>query len=110
MQTRTRTLNEVLLYKLVLNPMTDRAESQRIAAISYDRQKLIDWCESLKVEMYKDDRFNKQFQQGSPLEWFNPLYGSYDTIETFGHGIYEEWVVIDSVKQFIDRTGIPLIL
>lgn len=82
----TRCITQVKIWKLLLNPMTGKAENIEIAVMSTDRQKVVDYYESKKVELYKDDGFNKQFEKGSLLEWFN------DTRWSGGEKIEEEWV------------------
>jgi hypothetical protein len=86
-----RTIEQTKIYYLVMNPVTDRAESGRIAMMSYDRDKLIAAYQSEYVESYQDDRFRKVFRQGGPLEWYNPIWGM-DQVDGFGHGLHTDWV------------------
>lgn len=86
-----RVVTEVLIFKLVLNPITDRTESARLVAWSDEKQKLVDWYNSLKVEPYRDNNWYKTFLSGSPLEWYNGLI-DLESISYLGHGIHEEWV------------------
>ena len=94
MNKETRTIVQTKVYLLVLNPMTDRAESGRIAAVSFDKQRLIDFYEAEKAEeRYKDGRFQKTFKKLSPLEWYNPLKNIHsEDPEHFGQGLFEEWI------------------
>jgi hypothetical protein len=97
-----RTIEQTKIYYLVMNPVTDRAESGRIAMMSYDRDKLISTYQSERVEVYSDDRFRKSFRQGGPLEWFNPLY-SMEGSDTFGHGLQIDWVDSENVETIIRK-------
>ena len=106
-----RNVTELRLYKLILNPMTDRAEAGQIVAISGDYDKLVQWYHSqLASEPYRDGQWYKVFTKGSPLEWFNPA----GTLELnnpglFGHGIRDEWVA-ESVYYNVKRSGtVPVI-
>jgi hypothetical protein len=93
----TRTVTQTKIYSLIMNPVTANAEAGRITAIAFEKEKLVAWYESQKhTEKWKDGGFYKTFKPGSHLEWFNPLY----TFEPddFGHGIHEEWVVLDHVN------------
>lgn len=67
----TRCLNQIKIWKLMLNNMTGQCEYSDIVVMSADRYKVEEYYESTKVEMYKDDRWNKQFKKGSLAEWFN---------------------------------------
>ena len=93
----TRTINQVKLYILTMNPITDRTESGRIAAMSYSKQALIDFYNQESVERYEDDNWSKSFRKGGLLEWLNPLY-SFE-IGHYGHGIREEWANVDSLEN-----------
>ena len=96
----TRQVEQVKIYKLILNNMTSpKIEYSDIAAIGYSRQSIIDFCEGEK-EPWRDDRWGKTYRQGSILEWFNPP-SSYDDMGTFGHGIEEEWVNVESLNNFL---------
>ena len=101
MDKETRAITQAKVYALVMNPMTDRAESQRIGAVSYDKQKLIDFHNSeLADEIWEDGRFRKSFKKGSPLEWLNPIYSTeFEQRGTFGHGIMEDWVIDDGMVE-----------
>lgn len=91
----TRTIEQVKIYKLLLNPMPANFEKVNMVAIAYDVEKLKEWYESLKVEPYKDDNWHKVFKKGSKLEWNNPLeYSDYG-------GIEEEWTTQEAIDNFI---------
>ena len=100
----TRTIIEEKLYKLILNPMRSNTEAGHIVALSYDKQKLIDYHNSLLApQVIKEEGspsfdshgdshvWNKAFQIGSALEWFNPCYGNFEP-DYFGHGVGFEWI------------------
>ena len=93
----TRTIEQVKIYKLILNPIRANYEATNIAAVSYDKQHLIDWYESLKVKPYVDEgRWSKSFKKGSPLEWYNTIeYGDHCTLE-------EEWTTQDDINNYIE--------
>ena len=100
----TRVVEEAKVYKLLLNDMrSPKIEILDIAAVSDDGQKLQNWHDSLLVECYYEEkglsggRWGKQFQKGSPLEWYNPI-SSYDR-----SGIYEEWVYIQILQNMRDN-------
>lgn len=91
----TRTIEQVKIYKLLLNPMPANYEKVNMVAIAYDKQHLMDWYESLKVEPYKDGKWHKVFKKGSKLEWSNPIeYSDYG-------GIQEEWTTQEAISNFI---------
>jgi hypothetical protein len=106
----TRQVTEIKTYKLCLNPMRGRTEETVLVAISFDKQKLINFYnEELAPEPYSDKGTNsfsgtetswyKAFKRGSDLEWFNPCYDGNFTINHHGQGIQEEWVNEEIIKQ-----------
>jgi hypothetical protein len=97
-----RTIEQTKIYYLVMNPVTDRAESGRVAMMSYDRDKLISTYQSERVESYSDDRFRKSFRQGGPLEWYNLLWNMEQT-DSFGHGLHTDWVDSENVETLIKK-------
>lgn len=106
METRTKTEYEVFF--LMLNPMRYQAEAWQCVAISDDRQKLIDWYNSLKVDLYIEEcesnfnsglqAFRKVFKKNSPLEWMNPCSESF-VPSHFGHGITKHWVDEETLRN-----------
>lgn len=68
------------MFILQLNPMMGNYEALRPVMRSTNRQALIDFVESQKVEPYSDDdglnmcggKLSKSFQKGGPLEFLNP--------------------------------------
>ena len=89
----TRTITQVRIYKLILNPMAGCAETAEIVAISTDYNKLVDWYRSqLAAEPRREDTWYKVFIPG-PLEWYNPVKSlELNNLGHFGHGIADEWL------------------
>lgn len=116
-----RTIEEVLIYKLAMNPMRSNTETAEVVATSYNRQALVKWRDDqLADEPWEDEgdpsfschgdshTWFKWFKKGSDLEWYNGC--DLDKIGTFGHGIHEEWVVNDErITNYHSETGIPMI-
>lgn len=98
----TRIIEQVKIYYLIMNPVTDRAESGRIAMMSTEKDRLISHYKNESVSPYDDDRFRKVFRKGGPLEWYNPLWNM-DGIDTFGHGLSEDWVDMDNLNQLKNK-------
>ena len=90
-----RVITQRKIYKLLLNPMPANFERVELVAIAYDKQKLLDWYEGLKVPPYQDGDWCKEFQKGSVLEWHNQMEYS-----SFG-GIEEEWITKEALEGFI---------
>ncbi len=88
----------VKIYYLVMNPVTDRAETGRITAASFYKESLINFYNNEFTEPYDDDRFRKVFKKGGPLEWFNPLW-TLENLDSFGHGLKEDWVDTQSINS-----------
>ena len=93
-----RSITQVRIYKLILNPMAGRCEDGTIVAISGDYNRLVSWYEEQKAPTpYRDDSgWYRTFAEDSPLHWYNPA----DTLELncpdhWGHGITDEWVYED---------------
>jgi len=92
------------VYALVLNPMQGNTENCHLAALSYEKQKLIDYHNSfLAPEPYVDEgapsfechgsshNWHKSFTKGSPLEWMNPC-DNFDEPNRHGQGIVFQWI------------------
>ena len=92
----TRTVQQVKIYYLIMNPVTDRAESGKIAIMSTSRQNLISAYENEQVAIYNDGNFSKVFKQGGPLEWYNPVW-TFEGVDPFGHGLSEDWVDMENL-------------
>lgn len=112
----TTQVTEIQIFLLTLNMMRDsKIEMNRKIAISYNRQKLIDWYKAQKVEFWKDPveewdgitNYGKTFAKGSELEWYN-YADDEETFEpgTHGHGIHELWV---TQKEIDNRDSIILV-
>ncbi|MFW6219745.1 MAG: hypothetical protein ACOC33_02810 [bacterium] len=105
----TRTIEQIKVYALVLNPVTGRAEEGNPVAAAYDKQKLIDWYnEQFADEPYKDGKFHKVFKKNSHIEWYNPL-NNVDEIDFFGQGIYYGWYEMDGLEESMAQTGTYII-
>lgn len=99
----TRTITQVLIWKLILNPMRSNTEYSDLVAWSDDRDKLLGWYESQIVDPYVDEgspsfechgsshNWNKCFAKGSVLEWYNPV-NVHDSPNHYGQGLLSEWV------------------
>jgi hypothetical protein len=94
---QTRTITQVLVFKLYLNPIPANYEKLNMVAVAYDKQELMDWYESLKVDKYTDGSYHKVFKQGSRLEWCNPIDYNNDD------GIYEEWTTQETIDVYINK-------
>jgi hypothetical protein len=94
----TRTITQVKIYYLIMNPVTDRAESGVINVMSLEKDRLVSFYNNEFVEPYKDDRFHKVFRQGGLLEWYNRL-SSLEGLDHFGHGLKEEWIDLDDLEN-----------
>jgi hypothetical protein len=92
----TRTVEQAKVYYLIMNPVTDKAESGRIAMMSTSRENLISAYENEQVAIYDDNNFRKVFKQGGPLEWYNPVW-TFDGVDPFGHGLSEDWVDMENL-------------
>jgi hypothetical protein len=93
----TRTVQQVKIYYLIMNQVTDRAESGKIAMMSTSRQNLISAYENEQVAIYNDGNFSKVFKQGGPLEWYNPVW-TFEGVDPFGHGLSEDWVDMENLS------------
>lgn len=98
-----RTVEQILLYKLVMNPVVERAESAKLVAWSDEKEKLIRFYENEKVDTWVDNEqiervFHKNFRRYSPLEWYNPI-SSFFGLNIYGCGIQEEWVDVDVLTK-----------
>jgi hypothetical protein len=94
----TRLVEQVKVYFLIMNPVTDKAESGRITMMSTSRQDLITAYENEQVAIYDDGNFRKGFKQGGPLEWYNPVW-TFEGVDPFGHGLSEDWVDMQNLPN-----------
>ena len=110
----TRTIQQVLIHKLIMNPMNGRTEDSSLVAWSTDKNSLINWYDNEKeIEPYTDVQENygfenstrnwhKTFKKGSCLEWLNPL-DSLEEINRYGQGMQSEWVNEEHLGQIESR-------
>lgn len=93
----TRTITQVRMYKLILNPMTDRCEASALVAMSDDYNRLVSWyMDQLADVPWRDGDWYKTFKSGSSIEWCNPCHSlELNYADLYGHGISEEWVSMD---------------
>lgn len=119
----TRQITQVKIHKLVLNPMQDHTEAGNMVALSYERDKLIEWYKAQFAPEPWTDRglnsfpakgdfggqhntdhaYHKVFSKGSPIEWYNAC-GEDFIPQHFGHGIHEEWTTQEMLDNFLNRT------
>jgi len=100
----TRTEKQILIWKLILNPMPANTEKGNLVAIAEDKELLKQWMkDQLAPEPYKDDKWYKVFKKGGPLEWDNPPQYVQEgkEVNDYGHGISSEWTTIEFVKNYI---------
>ena len=90
---KIRIVCQVKVYKLLSNNMTSaKIEYSDLAAFSDDKERLMNWYQQqFAPEPYNEEWFDgwifqKTFNKGSLLEWFNPMN------EIFNQGLYEEWI------------------
>lgn len=87
----TRLVTEVKVYILTLNLMRGNSEDGEIVAISYEKEKLINWyMMQLAPAPFQEEGdpiftchgdshvWRKTFNTGSQLEWFNPCSVSFE--------------------------------
>ncbi len=105
MNKRIVVVTEIEVFALVLNDMRSaKIEHSQVVAIAYEKEKLIDFYNSNKVETYRDGQWAKSFAKGSPLEWYN----TYSEGNSCRHGINSAWLKEDSISRHI-QNGIPII-
>lgn len=113
----SRQITEYKVYRLILNPMRGNTEDAITVAISYEKQKLINWYNSqLATEVYVKEglpsfevhgdshRWHKTFREGSDLEWYNPCYDNFEP-DRYHHGISSLW----AQEQHILNSGVLLV-
>lgn len=92
----TRMVREGRVYVLCMNPISGRAEDVAAVAACSDYQRLVQWYNDQRCEMWRDDWMNKQFKQGSSLEYYNPIWSTeLNPNDYWHHGVYDEWMPID---------------
>jgi len=107
----TRSITQVKVWKLILNPMRANTEASNLVAWSEDKDKLINWYKSQLVEPYIDadspsfecqgnyHNWQKVFAKGSELEWYNPMDNEDYFPNCYGQGLVSEWVDIDFIQK-----------
>jgi len=103
----TRQVEQILIWKLILNPMRANTEASNLVAWSDDKEKLLNWYRSQLVEPYSDNgspsfechgdthNWHKVFAKGSQLEWYNPMDNEEGYQNHYGHGLQNEWVDVE---------------
>jgi hypothetical protein len=103
---KTRTIQQVLIHKLVMNPMRGNTENSQLVAWSDDKDKLVNFYNNEKVESYTNEgspsfechgdshKWYKSFKLGGILEWYNPI-DSFEHPNRYGQGIQQEWVDLE---------------
>jgi hypothetical protein len=106
----TRQVTQVMVWKLILNPMRANTEASNLVACSDDKDKLINWYKSQLTEPYSDNgspsfechgdshNWYKVFAKGSQLEWYNPMSPDC-TVNHYGQGLQSEWVNEDILSN-----------
>lgn len=96
----TRTVTQVEVWFLFLNPMVGRMEERSLVATALSKESMIEWYnQQVAPELWHDGRYNKTFIQGSRLEWYNPVSwmgGGFEPND-YGQGLFSEWVNEDIV-------------
>jgi len=117
----TKLVEQVKIYKLVLNPMRSSTEDGKMVAISYSKEKLLDWYKSEMAEKdYVEEgtpsfdcqgdshQWRKTFKKGSVLEWYNPINlfdrNSIEGLKHYGHGIQEQWTFQEQFESFVSES------
>lgn len=96
----TRTIIQGKIYGLFMNPISGRHEESVPVAASSDYQTLVNWYNSQRCEMWRDDWMNKQFRKGSPLEYYNALTSTeLNPNDHWHHGIYSEWIQLNEIGK-----------
>lgn len=104
----TRIVEEVKVYKLILNSVYDNCEYGTLVAASYDLDKLRSWYFDQRCPQYSsDDHYRRNFKEGSKLYHYNPCdyevqAGTHDFWE---HGISEEWAILSEMDDIIRRNS-----
>jgi hypothetical protein len=100
----TRQVTQVLVWKLILNPMRANTEASVLVAWSDDKERLLSWYKEQLVEPYTENgspsfecqgeshNWHKYFRKGSELEWYNPMANDEGSVNYYGQGLQSEWV------------------
>lgn len=101
-----RSIQQVKLFLLVMNPMMGRAEDGEIVAISDDYNRLTSFYQSalMNEPVRSADNFLHFFSEESPLYWFNTINSLEPDADTiFGHGIHTAWQNVDDLPNIQSR-------
>lgn len=110
----TRSITEIKLYKLFLKSIRNPEVKFQIVAVSYEREKLIEWYNDQKeleeyTETVGDIVWTKTFKKGSRLEWYAPCSKDFNPDKS-GIGIQYEWGTEEMIKTFIERCNGQVVL
>lgn len=82
-----------------MNSIYGRCEDRTLVAISDDASKIKKWIEDQLCEPYRDDnRWNKVFKKGSPLECYNMPYNLEEDIHC-------NWINEEDFQNFVYRNS-----
>lgn len=101
----TRLEGQVRVYVLVMNTF-GAAESCRIAAVSFDYDKLVKkYMDDLLKEGIRDDMgYFHSFCKSSPFYNLNPCFNlELNHVNHWGHGIHDEWVPMSAIDEIRSR-------
>lgn len=100
----TRTVVEVELFILTLNPVNGRCEEGNIVAISPSYEKLRNWYKSQFADTpYTEEGYRLRFKDG-PIKYYNPAYFvDVDKTDMNGHGVRRIWVNITQLDHLRER-------
>lgn len=101
----TRLEGQVRVYVLVLNTFGS-AESSRIAAVSFDYDKIVQrYNEDLLPKGYRDEfGYFHSFPETSPFYRLNPCFDlELNHTDHWGHGIHDEWVPMSAIDEIRSR-------
>lgn len=98
-----RTMIQVKLFILCLNPMRDRMEARRPVILATSFEKLKEWYFEQKADKpYDDNGYYKEFKKDSELEWLNPLSDegrNWGEVTSNGHGVFFDWFNMEESKN-----------
>jgi hypothetical protein len=99
-----RTITQVKLWMLWLNPIFAKGEVSDLCAVAYDKETLQKWMDAQKEDQpYKDAGFWKRFKLGSELEMYNGWFGG-------KCGINEQWMEEEDFNSWLKKNGKLLIV
>ena len=108
-----RTVSQVKLFRLTLNPVTEKFEVSRLAAVSTNYDALVKYYEGeVSERTYRgEDGCLRVFKKGSKLENYH-LTASVELghVDYCGHGVSEDWVnedVLAKIEQDAKSGNLP---